>query len=483
MSESHRSYSQILRATSIIGSASVAKVVIGMARMKVLALLLGPAGVGLAGIYTNIMNTAGTFVGCGLGSSGVRQIAASSGDLQTLSAVRKTLWYANITLGMAGMAAVWFLRHMLSQWVFGDADHSAEIGWLGLGVLFTLILGSQTALLQGMRLLGDQARVSVIGTFLSSVVAVIIVYLLGYRGIVPFVLAVPLVSAMVAFMYTSRIPRPLHIDEGRTMRQQLLLMLRLGFVFMATALMQNLVQLFIRSLVARDLGLEATGHFQAAWIISMTYIGFVLGAMSADYYPKLTAVIGDRDVANRLVNQQTHVALLLAGPAILGMLTFSPWIIHLLYAPAFHPAGEILRWQVMGDLIKIFSWPMGFILLARGDGGVFLVAEAVWSLSYVMIVWLLLPQHGLIIAGVSYLIAYALNFIAIFAIAHSKQAFTYRSSNVKLLFGFGAAAVAIALASFLIPTMAVYVGSVVVAGSAMFSIRQLKVITKNRSAV
>ncbi|MBN8493399.1 MAG: hypothetical protein J0M00_18475 [Burkholderiales bacterium] len=54
MSESS-SYRQILRSTSIIGGAAALNIGIGLLRMKAVALLLGPAGVGLIGLATNVV--------------------------------------------------------------------------------------------------------------------------------------------------------------------------------------------------------------------------------------------------------------------------------------------------------------------------------------------------------------------------------------------------------------------------------------------
>ena len=45
--DSHR---QILRSSFIIGGASVINILVGLLRIKVVAVLLGPAGVGLIGI-------------------------------------------------------------------------------------------------------------------------------------------------------------------------------------------------------------------------------------------------------------------------------------------------------------------------------------------------------------------------------------------------------------------------------------------------
>lgn len=135
------SHRQIFRSSAIIGGATVINIVIGIIKVKVLAVLLGPAGVGLMGLYQNIIGLASTLAGCGLGNSGVRQLAASAGEDATLAIVRRALWLANLVLGLTGMALVWLLREPIAKWVFGNTEHVGDVGWLGLGVLLTLIAG------------------------------------------------------------------------------------------------------------------------------------------------------------------------------------------------------------------------------------------------------------------------------------------------------------------------------------------------------
>lgn len=165
-------------------------------------------------------------------------------------------------------------------------------------------------------------------------------------------------------------------------------------------------QLAVRTLVQRELGAESLGYFTAAWTLSVTYIGFVLGAMGTDYYPRLTAVIHDKDAANRLVNEQTEVALLLTGPVFIAMMGLAPWIIEHLYSEAFAPAADMLRWQILGDILKIISWPLGFILLASGVGKIFILAEALGIGVFVLGVALGLSTFGVTAAGMAFLALY-----------------------------------------------------------------------------
>jgi len=192
-------------------------------------------------------------------------------------------------------------------------------------------------------------------------------------------------------------------------------------------------QLAIRVLVTTKLGIDATGHFQAAWNLSMLYLGFVLGAMATDYYPRLTAVARDAAAANEMMNEQAEVALLLSAPVILAMLTLTPWIIAFFYSQAFAETTAVLRWQILGDVFKVASWSLGFLLLAQARSALFFITELAGNLVYVACVWYGLGTWGLEATGIAYLICYIFSFFFIWLLVRSLIGFTWKKSTFRLL--------------------------------------------------
>ena len=111
----------LIKSMLVIGSAQVVNILISIFRMKVLAVLLGPSGVGLLSIYNSLLGMVEQTAGLGMGSSGVREIASSRGDEATLSRVRRVLFAAHLLQGTLAMLAVWLLRERIAIWLFGDA--------------------------------------------------------------------------------------------------------------------------------------------------------------------------------------------------------------------------------------------------------------------------------------------------------------------------------------------------------------------------
>ncbi|MCB1772245.1 MAG: O-antigen translocase [Gammaproteobacteria bacterium] len=426
------SHRQIFKSSVIIGSASLVHVVVGIIKVKVLAVLLGPSGVGLMGLFLNIMNMASSLAGCGISHSGVRQLAASSDDEALLGDVRRALWIGNLVLGIIGLAVLWLLREPVSLWIFGDLTRTTEVGWLGIGVLLMLVASSQTGLLQGLRRIGDLARVRIVSAITAAAIGIALVWWLGADGVVWFVITVPAVSVLVAWHYARRLARPRSETDWSSVRQQGLAMLKLGIPFMLTGLLTLVTQLLVRSILLQELGLDATGYFQAAWAISMTYVSFVLSAMGADYYPKLSSLFDDKPEARRLVEAQTEMALLLAGPALIAMMTLSPLVVHLLYAASFSASAELLRWQIMGDIFRVASWPLSYILLAQGRGALMVGTELVWGAIYVAVVYFGVQELGLIAAGLGFLFSYLVYLVLMLVCAH--QLIGYRPGRRNALF-------------------------------------------------
>ncbi|MEH6717885.1 MAG: O-antigen translocase [Aurantimonas endophytica] len=419
---------------AIIGSAQTVKILILIVRLKVVALLLGPAGIGLLSLYTSLQSTVGTTAGLGMGSSGVRQIASVKGEEQALSRVRRVLLAAHLVQGLLAMVIVWVLREPLAEWLLGSRQHATAVGLVGVATLLGLLSTAQTALLQGMRRIGDLGRVTVLGTLVGTLAGLACVWLYGAAGLIGFVLVQPLATIAIALRYTSRLPKPTARRPGMAETWEIWKpMAKLGSAFMLGGLATTGTLLLIRSLITQELGLDAAGQFAAAWGITMTYVGFLLGAMGADYYPRLTEVIHDRAAATRLMNDQAQLGLAIGGPVLLLLIGLAPFVITLLYSAEFGAAATLLQWQTVGNVFKLASWALGFAFIAAAQGTLFLLLQVNFNVLFLAILWLGLGPFGLVAAGPAFMVAYMLHFVVLAVLAHRLHGFRWERLSLALL--------------------------------------------------
>ncbi|MCX7513739.1 O-antigen translocase [Frateuria sp. STR12] len=401
-------YRTLIRSASVMGGASAISIIVAIVVSKGLSLLTGPYGVGLAGLYASLVAAFSNVAN--ISGGGVRFIAEAKAnrDRATAAEIVAALRSASWLLGLTAGTATWCLRGQLALWIFDDPNQSAAIGWLSLAVLLAILAASRSAQLNGLGQINDLAKITIAGSVISGATLLIFARIWGLTGVVSGVLSLQTTAFAISSILANRSGLRATSVPFRVSLQRAWPIMRLGLAFSASITLANVSQLVVRSAINHRLGPEAVGHFQAAWSISMTYIGFILAAMAVDYYPRLTATIADPQTTARLLNQQTTLAFVAACPIFLALFALAPWTIKLLYTSDFLPSVAILRWQILGDVFKLAAWPLGFVLLAANRPRAYLLAEVAWNVIYVAITLGLLDRFGLDATGIGFAISYIL---------------------------------------------------------------------------
>jgi len=432
-----------------MGGAAGINLLLGMVRVKFAAVLIGATGVGLNASFTAIQGLVGTVAGLGIQSSAVREIAAAvvKGDELAIGRVVLTLRRICWLTGVLGMAAMMLLSPFISQFTFGHQDYALDIAALGLVILFGNLSGGQMALIQGMRRIGDMARANLIGAVFGTAAAIGFYAALGVRGIIPTLVAVSAFQLALSWYYARKVPVPkIRLSMRQTMAEAGD-MVRLGLVFMANGLMGSAVAYITVALITQHEGMQAVGLYSAAYALSGMFVNFVLSAMGADYYPRLTAVASDKPTMKRLVNEQTETGLLLALPGLVATLTLAPWILQIFYAKEFLGAAALLQWFVLGCLGRVISWPMGYIMLALGRSSWLIVSEFSMHAVHVIMVYAGLQVFGLIGVAYAFALLYSLHVLVALFIAQKLIGFTWNNSTAAAILLSSCVSVGVIMAS------------------------------------
>jgi enterobacterial common antigen flippase len=397
MNKSKENFSRILTSSSLIGGAQLINMFTGMLRVKCVALLIGPVGVGLVATYQTLTELFAIIAGLGLKDSAVRDIsqADAKGDKENISRIILSLRRMCFVGGVLGTLVVLTFSTSLSKLTFGDSDYSGDIALISLSIMFISLKNGQIALLQGMRRIKDLAKLTIISAINGSIISVAFYWFYGVQGIVPAIV----LFSLIELYFSWRISRKILIDPLKMSWLDSFKfaggMLNMGLVLMWNALLITLVAYFTRTIIAHEIDLISVGLFSAAFALSGMLVNFILGAMSADYYPSLTAINSNHKKMQNLVNQQTEIGILISIPGLLAMLALSPWLVELFYTSEFTKAAELLRWFSLGCIGRILSWPLGFILLAKGCSKLFLFTETSINLIHLVLISLFLNWFGI----------------------------------------------------------------------------------------
>ncbi len=475
MTKKH-TYGQILKSSALIGSSSLLNIAIGIVRTKAMAMLLGPSGIGLMGLYGSITELTISIAGMGINSSGVRQIAEAVGsdDTERVARTAAVLRRISIFLGAIGAVLLAVFSGPVSTLTFGSNQHATAVALLSIAVFFNLVSAGQGALIQGMRRISDMAKMGILGTLLGTLISILVVYFLREEGVALSLVLVAAMGILTSWWYCRKIHIQTLSISASQVGQEAAALLKLGFAFMASGLLMSGAAYAVRLIVVRKVGFDAAGLYQSAWALGGLYIGFILQAMGADFYPRLTAIAKDNVECNRVVNEQAHVSMLLAGPGVIATLTFAPLIIALFYTPKFEGAVEILRWLCLGMTLRVISWPLGFIIVAKNVQNLLIFSELAWTVVYLGLAWVCVSSFNLKGAGIAFFGSYVFHVLMIYVIVRRLSGFRWSTANMQTSFLF-IALIAVVFCSYyaLPPLLAMGFGTLAVLLSGIYSIQVL----------
>jgi len=435
MKRNRGSYSVIMKSSALIGGSEVVRILIGMVQVKFLAIFLGPLGVGLAGTYSSLIGLVQRFAGLGISGSGVREVAKAVGTDdrekigRTALTLRRICWFT----GVVGSLLVVFLAQPLSRITFGTTEYAWALVLLAWIILMRNIQSAQMAYLQGLRRIGDLVRLKIIGAVGGATIGVGFYAWLRLDGIVPALLTMAMFNLAASWWFARKVPPPQVIMTWRESFRSSRGLLRLGIAFMWTGLLSAAVAYFTRLMIAQELDLHAVGIFQSSFRLSAMFVGFILQAMGTDYFPRLVGVSSDNEKLNKMVNEQTEIGLLLAIPGLLATLAFAPWVIRIFYTAEFAQAAELLKWFVLGCLGRVISWPMGFVMLAKGKSLWFSGTQTFFSIVHLVMIWLGIVYYGIIGVSIVFFLLYIIATIVVMLVARHLSGFTWNSDVRKLL--------------------------------------------------
>lgn len=474
------SHREILKSSALIGGSSAINIGIGIVRTKAMALLLDPAGYGVMGAYVQVCDLARSAAQMGLNASGVRQIAeaAASSDAQRIARVVTVLRHTSIVCGLIGAVLLAVLAGPVSELTFGDSGHESAVALLGVAVFFTVVAGGQGALLQGLRRIGDMARLSVIGALAGTLIGVPMVWWLGTDGLAPTLVMMAMAALVASWWYSRRIEIAPPVMSTREMAGESLALLQLGLAFMASGLLMTGAAYAVRTIVLRQSGLDAAGIYFAAWTLGGLYLGFVLQALGTDFYPRLVGVAADDVACNHLVNEQAQVSMLLAMPGVLFTLAVAPLVLTLFYSAKFTPAADTMRWICLGMALRVLNWPLGYVVVAKNRQALFFSIEVAWVVVNVTLTWWCVEALGVAGAGIAFLGANVFHALIIYPIVRHLSGFRWTAANAATAWFFLGLITAVFVALQTLPAMvAIPLALLATAGSAWFSVRTLVHLT------
>ncbi len=379
----------LIKAIFKTGAGTVVSLLLNIITTKVVALLLGPSGLGLYSLLRQATLTLSAF---GLGGQTALVHGVASTEGQSRDIYTRTV-FSIFLIGTAVTASLIILfSEFITEQVFGEysEENNFVIQLLVIPVLAINMRAFFNALLNGNKAIGKLAIVEVLGPAVSFLIVYPVCLYIDHNyayAMIALIMSSQIVMMISSLSFCTRAKfnewmgafRLYKLDKHSTKKY-----LHFAGVTTLTALTGAGAIFIVKASITSGLGIDYTGIFDVSWTLSSSYIIILLGSFSTYYLPELSSQDNFSGI-QVVIKQVFRLSVALILPVIVAAICLKPLIIEILYSEQFLEASQTLRWMLIGDFFKVSAWVFTYPILALSAMRTFLALEVLWSFLFALI--------------------------------------------------------------------------------------------------
>jgi O-antigen/teichoic acid export membrane protein len=388
----------------------------GIISTKIAAWTIGTVGMATVGNFLNSINILSMFATGGIGQ-GVTKFIAEYYDRpekqkQIIAhAVRITLVSTVLTT-----AVVLMFASQYGLLIFKTNQYNSIIILFGILLVLYSFNMLFVYIINGFKQYRRFVRVSVISSVAALAVSVLLVLQFGlYGALLNCVLSqTVIIIVTIAFVYKDDWFRSIFTSIKIDWHMVRLLSGFTAMTLISTFMMQ-FSQLNVRGYISEHLSPHHAGVWEAMNRISSMYLTVVTTSISTFYLPRLAEIR-----SNEMLRAEIFKTMKIVLPPLLlvciGIFLGRDIIIWILFSKEFYQVRELFAFQMAGDFMKIASWLVALLFLAKAMARLFILAEILFNISLIVTSHLLIDRFGLRGSSMAYFASYFLYLLVVLLI-------------------------------------------------------------------
>lgn len=401
--------------TSLLNAIAVAiKMLTMLGLNKILAIYVGPAGYAAIGNFQNAVQMITTFAS-GAINTGVVKYTAEYYDEEEK---QRQVWRTAGTIAVVGSIitgiGVSIFSKQIAQWFLKDESYSTVFIWFSVTLVFFIFNTLLLAILNGKKEIHRYIVANIAGSIFSLAVTSVLAIKFGLHGALT-ALAIHPSFAFIITLYLCYKADWFKFSYlfGGLDKKVLLNLSKFTAMALTSAACVPVSHILIRTHLGDTFGLEAAGYWEAMWRLSGAYLMLITTTLSLYYLPRLSELKEPADIKKEII-QGYKIILPVAAACGLVIYLLRDFIIGVLFTAEFSPMRELFGWQMIGDTLKIGSWLLGYVLIAKASFKFVMITELLFSILFFILVLFFTSVYGLEGSTIAHSLTYLLHFLSMF---------------------------------------------------------------------
>lgn len=411
----------LIRTSLLNGISTLVKLGSALILNKLLASLVGPAGYAVIGQFQNII-TILVNLSAGFLTTGITKATAQHFDSE---AQQHAVWRTALKLALGAALIISLLVFLLSNKLSELILHRDDMGTVFVLLAFVLpsiaVNNLLLAIVNGKKELRIYIIANISGSLLSVFLTGVLAFSYGLKGaLIAFAVNPALVLFFTAVMLRRIAWFHTRYFVGAVDQSALRELLGFAAMGVASALALPVAQMLIRDHISSTLGLNAAGYWQASWKISEMYLMLVTTTLSVYYLPRLAEIRSSEEMRSEIVKVY-RIMLPVTMIGAMAIFILRDFIIGTLFTRDFLPMRALFPWQLTGDVIKIGSWVMAYVMLGRAMVKTFVITEIAFAAIFYLLSVLFTGWYGVTGVPMAYAATYSLYWVVMAVLLKSQM--------------------------------------------------------------
>lgn len=379
-----------------------------------MAVYVGPSGLALMGQLQNFIFMMSSIASSGVNSGVVKYTAEHYED----NAVKQKIWSSALKISLVLIVpmaiAIIFLADFISMKLLNTTEYSSIFIVFAVSIVFFVLNGLMTSILNGQKEIKRLTILNIVGSLFGLAVTILLVTQYNLYG----ALIAGIISQSIAFFVTLAFVLKsswfrFSMFLGNMDKEYRNKLLKYSAMTLISATMIPLSHMYVRNYIGTHIGWDEAGYWQAIWKISETYLMLITTVLGIYYLPKLSSIKKKTELRTELLYGY-KIIMPIVVIMTLGIYFFRDFIIHVLFSENFSPMAELFLFQLIGDITKVVTFLLGFIIVAKAMTRLYIFNEIFFTCSFVGLSILFINIYGLIGVTISFMVNYFLNMIFLY---------------------------------------------------------------------
>ena len=401
-----------LLSTSLLnGIAVLVRTAISFILNKILAVYVGPSGYAAIGQFQNFIQIIISFAGGAIHTAVVKYTAEYYDDERRQILVWQTAGTIVLLFSLLLTVIILVFQKPLSIYLFQSLAYQSVFVWFALSLIFFTFNTLFLAILNGKKEIKKLVVASISGSVFSLVVTAILVIKYQLLGALIALSVYQSISFLVTFALCLRSPWfKVAYLFGKINKKVSRNFLNYAAMALVSAMCVPVSQILIRNHVISKFGVDYAGYWDAMTRLSGGYLMLVTTTFGVYYLPRLSEIKDKHEViAEVILGYKFILPFAIISSTLVYIFRFE--IITILFTRSFFPMDEIFLWQLIGDVLKIGSWILAYLMLGRAMTKLFIITEILFTISLLVLTYLFSKYFAFEGVAIAYMVNYAIYWV------------------------------------------------------------------------